>query len=105
MLRNSHPAQNLLALLANGDALDSRTKRCNPPSATDDTSQPLFFVDTQGNCGDTETVGADAAGEADVKELAGWMCDILEDLNNEELIAQVREKVKAVCAKHPVYGK
>jgi len=44
-------------------------------------------------------------GEADVKELAGWMCDILEDLNNEELIAQVREKVKAVCAKHPVYGK
>jgi len=44
-------------------------------------------------------------GEAEVKELAGWMCDILEDLNNEELIAAVREKVKAVCAKFPVYGK
>ena len=38
--------------------------------ANDDASQPLFFVDTQGNRGDTETVGADAAGEADVKERA-----------------------------------
>ena len=44
-------------------------------------------------------------GEAEVKELAGWMCDIIEDLDNEALIAQVREKVKAVCAKYPVYGK
>ena len=44
-------------------------------------------------------------GEAEVKELAGWMCDILADLDNEELIAQVREKVKAVCARYPVYGK
>ncbi|MAR92539.1 MAG: serine hydroxymethyltransferase [Pseudomonadota bacterium] len=43
-------------------------------------------------------------GEAEVKELAGWMCDILADMDNEELIAQVREKVKAVCAKHPVYA-
>lgn len=43
-------------------------------------------------------------GEAEVKELAGWMCDILEDLENETLIAEVREKVKAVCAKYPVYG-
>jgi glycine hydroxymethyltransferase len=42
--------------------------------------------------------------EAEVKELAGWMCDILEDLNNESLIAEVREKVKTVCAKHPVYA-
>ena len=44
-------------------------------------------------------------GEAEVKELAGWMCDIIEDLDNESLIAEVREKVKAVCAKYPVYGK
>lgn len=44
-------------------------------------------------------------GEAEVKELAGWMCDIIEDLDNEALIAEVREKVKAVCAKYPVYGK
>lgn len=44
-------------------------------------------------------------GESEVKELAGWMCDIIEDLGNETLIAEVREKVKAVCAKYPVYGK
>ncbi len=43
-------------------------------------------------------------GEAEVKTLAGWMCDILADLENEDLIAEVREKVKALCAQFPVYG-
>ena len=43
-------------------------------------------------------------GEQDVKDLANWMCDILADINNEAVIDAVREKVKAVCAKYPVYG-
>mgnify|MGYP000669008836 CR=1 FL=1 len=42
--------------------------------------------------------------EAECKELAGWICDILADLNNEAVIDGVREKVKAICAKLPVYG-
>ena len=42
--------------------------------------------------------------EAECKELAGWICDILADLNNEAVIDAVREKVKAICAKLPVYG-
>ena len=42
--------------------------------------------------------------QAECKELAGWICDILADLNNEAVIDAVREKVKAVCAKLPVYG-
>ncbi|MGE7994416.1 hypothetical protein ACQKPE_26160, partial [Pseudomonas sp. NPDC089554] len=37
-------------------------------------------------------------------ELAGWICDILADLNNEAVIDAVREKVKAICKKLPVYG-
>ncbi|HLV15979.1 MAG TPA: glycine hydroxymethyltransferase, partial [Pseudomonas sp.] len=43
--------------------------------------------------------------EAECRELAGWICDILADLNNEAVIDAVREKVKAICAKFPVYGK
>jgi glycine hydroxymethyltransferase len=43
--------------------------------------------------------------EAECRELAGWICDILADVNNEAVIGAVREKVKAVCAKFPVYGK
>lgn len=43
--------------------------------------------------------------EAESKELAGWICDVLENINDEQVIASVREKVKAICARFPVYGK
>ena len=42
-------------------------------------------------------------GEAHVAELAGWMCDILEDIENDALIGEVREKVLALCRRFPVY--
>lgn len=42
-------------------------------------------------------------GEAEVAELTGWMCDILDDINNESVIDAVRDKVKALCARFPVY--
>lgn len=40
-------------------------------------------------------------------DLTHWICDVLESLekgNSEEVIAQVKQKVLAVCAKHPVYA-
>jgi len=42
--------------------------------------------------------------EPEVKALAGWMCDVLDDITNEQVISEVREKVSALCAEHPVYG-
>jgi glycine hydroxymethyltransferase len=42
-------------------------------------------------------------GEAEVVQLTEWMCDILDDINNEAMIDAVREKVKALCARFPVY--
>ena len=42
--------------------------------------------------------------EAEVKELAGWMCDILDDLDNEQTIERVRGKVLEICQRFPVYG-
>lgn len=41
--------------------------------------------------------------EGECRELAGWICDILDNLGDESIEAAVREKVKAVCAKFPVY--
>ena len=41
--------------------------------------------------------------EEQCRDLAGWMCDILDNLGDESVEAAVREKVKAVCAKFPVY--
>ncbi|WP_132294756.1 serine hydroxymethyltransferase [Marinobacterium mangrovicola] len=41
--------------------------------------------------------------EAEVTELTGWICDVLEDINNEEVIAAVKAKVVDICARFPVY--
>ena len=43
--------------------------------------------------------------EADVKDVATWICDVLDSRGDEKVIADTREKVKALCAKKPVYAK
>jgi glycine hydroxymethyltransferase len=42
--------------------------------------------------------------EAEAAELAGWICDVLDNINDETVQADVKEKVKAICAKLPVYA-
>ena len=39
----------------------------------------------------------------EMSDLAGWMCDVLDDINNEAVNTEVREKVTALCARFPVY--
>lgn len=51
----------------------------------------------------TPAVTTRGFGEAEVKELAGWICDVLDSRGDENVIGEVREKVQAICAKHPVY--
>lgn len=41
--------------------------------------------------------------EAEVRQLTNWICDILDDINNEETIATVKAQVKDLCARFPVY--
>jgi len=41
--------------------------------------------------------------EAEVTELTNWICDILDDINNEDVIARVKSQVKDICARYPVY--
>jgi glycine hydroxymethyltransferase len=41
--------------------------------------------------------------EPEVRELAGWICDILDDIKNTALRARVREKVLDLCRRFPVY--
>ncbi|NOX09543.1 MAG: serine hydroxymethyltransferase [Gammaproteobacteria bacterium] len=43
--------------------------------------------------------------ENDVRELAGWICDILDDPENQQVIAEVKQKVGVVCKRLPVYEK
>lgn len=41
--------------------------------------------------------------ESESGELANWMCDVIENMNDESVINAIKEKVLAVCAKYPVY--
>lgn len=42
--------------------------------------------------------------EAEAKELAGWMCDVLDNINDEATIERVKAKVLDICARFPVYA-
>tara|TARA_B100002003_G_scaffold237736_1_gene255172 strand:- start:484 stop:1749 length:1266 start_codon:yes stop_codon:yes gene_type:complete len=41
--------------------------------------------------------------EAEAEQVANWICDVLDDINNEETIDRVRNDVKTLCAEFPVY--
>ncbi|MDN5844219.1 MAG: serine hydroxymethyltransferase [Alcaligenaceae bacterium] len=42
-------------------------------------------------------------GEEQARELTRWMCEILDDIENQDTIARVRDRVKDLCARFPVY--
>jgi len=43
-------------------------------------------------------------GVKETKELTSWICDILDNINNEDTIVAVQGKVKELCSRFPVYG-
>ena len=42
-------------------------------------------------------------GEVEARDLAGWMCDVMDDVENQAVIDSVRSKVLEVCRRLPVY--
>ncbi len=42
-------------------------------------------------------------GEQEARDLATWICDILDDVENEQLIEDVQKKVLDLCQRFPVY--
>lgn len=51
----------------------------------------------------TPAVTTRGFGEAEVRELAGWICDILDARGDEAVLAATREKISQICNKLPVY--
>ena len=41
--------------------------------------------------------------EAESRDLANWICDVLDNINDEQAIQAVKEKVLAICHRFPVY--
>ncbi len=42
--------------------------------------------------------------EAEVAEMTSWMCDVLDNIEDEAVIAEVKTKVLELCSRFPVYG-
>jgi len=51
----------------------------------------------------TPAVTTRGFGESECRDLASWMCDICDDLDDQSVIEEVKSKVAELCAKHPVY--
>ncbi|MCP5180628.1 MAG: serine hydroxymethyltransferase [Pseudomonadales bacterium] len=43
-------------------------------------------------------------GVEECRTLTGWMCDILDDIKNDNMIGTVRQRVLELCGRFPVYG-
>ncbi|MES1196893.1 MAG: serine hydroxymethyltransferase, partial [Steroidobacter sp.] len=42
--------------------------------------------------------------EAEAKQLAGWIADVLDHINDEAVISRVKQDVLKICKQFPVYG-
>lgn len=73
----------------------------NKNSVPNDPKSP--FV-TSGIRVGTQAITRRGFKEAEAKELAGWMCDVLDSINDEAVIERIKGKVLDICARYPVYA-
>ncbi len=81
-------------------ALGEAAITVNKNTVPDDPQSP--FV-TSGIRVGTPAISTRGFDQHDARDLTGWMCDIMDDLGNGEVVARVRAQVNALCARHPVY--
>jgi len=53
----------------------------------------------------TPAITTRGLGETEARELAGWICEVLDDIDNPAVIESVRTRVLDLCGRFPVYGK
>jgi len=51
----------------------------------------------------TPAVTTRGFGVPEIRDLTGWMCDLMDDLENEQAVADVRGWVLDLCGRFPVY--
>lgn len=73
----------------------------NKNSVPDDPKSP--FVTSGVRIG-TPAVTRRGLKEAEVKELAGWIADVLDNINDQNVIDRVKQQVLELCARFPVYA-
>jgi len=81
-------------------ALGSAHITVNMNAVPNDPQSPFI---TSGIRVGTPAVTTRGFGESECRELASWMCDICDNLDDQSVIEEVKSKVAELCAKHPVY--
>ncbi len=81
-------------------ALGQAAITVNKNTVPDDPQSP--FV-TSGIRVGTPAISTRGFDQDDVRDLTGWMCDIMDDLGNGDVVARVHARVAALCGRHPVY--
>jgi len=88
-----------------GKAADAALGRAfitvNKNSVPNDPQSP--FV-TSGLRLGTPAITTRGFGVNETRELTGWIADILDDVENEEVVDRVRSQVLELCQRFPVYG-
>ena len=82
-------------------ALDAANITVNKNAVPNDPQSP--FV-TSGIRIGTPAITTRGCGEQEVRDLAGWMCDVMDDVDNQDTITAVRGKVLELCQRFPVYS-
>ncbi len=97
----------LLSLISKGltgkdadAALSSANITVNKNSVPNDPQSP--FV-TSGLRIGSPAITTRGFNEADSRDLANWICDILDNMGKDEIIATVKSKVQEICKRLPVY--
>jgi glycine hydroxymethyltransferase len=82
-------------------ALSAANITVNKNAVPNDPQSP--FV-TSGIRVGTPAITTRGLGTSEARELAGWMCDVLDDVENQSVIDSVKQKVLDLCQRFPVYG-
>ena len=85
------------------DAEKSLERACitlNKNAVPGDTRSPF---ETSGLRIGTPAMTTRGMGEKEVTQVADWICDVLEDIGNNNLIEEIARDVKRLCAQFPVY--
>ena len=82
-------------------SLDAANITVNKNAVPNDPQSP--FV-TSGIRVGTPAMTTRGCGEQEARDLAGWMCDVMDDVDNQDAIVAVRGKVLELCQRFPVYS-
>ena len=83
------------------EALSRTNITVNKNTVPNDPQSPFI---TSGLRIGTPAVTTRGMKEPQVRDLASWICDVLEDIESEQVSQQVKQNVRQLCAEFPVYS-